>query len=418
MSQPPSSTPIGTPAAPAPEAPVEAVSQDASPSTLAGLPSAFLLRTYYLISLGSLGMLVNYFPLLLKERGESMVALSSVLFFAGLARMIAPGTWGFVADRFQATGLLMRLGAWGAVLAYLLLLQPRTWLAGVGLLVFTLFRTPTSILTETIAFKRAEKTGDSYGSYRLWGTVGYILSTLLGGYIAQRFGAWTALAGGLTFQLMTACLTLLMPRIPPAPRLPILPALKQMVSRPAYLVFLASVMCHTVGLTTYDNFFPIHFDRLGLNREWIGWTVGLGASCEVAVMAVSGRLLARFKPGSVLLFANLVGVLRWLLTAWLTRPELLLLTQTLHGITFGAWYICSATWINREAPPEIKASAQGILTMASYGLGGVVATALGSTLGEHFGTPAQFIACAGLALVAGGLTVLAGRLQARAHGHA
>jgi len=376
-----------------------------------GLPSALLLRFFYLISLSSLGMMVSYMPLAFKERGVSMTAMSSVLLLAGVGRILAPGTWGYVADRFQLTALLMRVGAWGATLSYLLLLQPSTPLAALGLLFFTLFRTPTSVITDTLAFKRAERTGESYGSYRLWGTVGYILATLLGGYVCEHWNAWTTLAVGAFFQLAAALLTHALPHAAPAPRVPILPVLTRMVSRPVYLVFLLAITCHTVGQTTYDNFFPLHFDRLGLSRSWIGWTVGLGASCEVMVMSVSGRLLSRYRRVSVLLLANVVAGVRWLLNAWVTTPELLLLIQALHGITFGAWYICSATWINREAPAEIKASAQGILTMASYGLGGVIATGIGGTVGQVYGTSVQFVVCAGLSMVAAGLTLWAGKLQ-------
>lgn len=373
-------------------------------STSASLPSGRLLAAFYFFFLGSMGLMVSYLPLAMQERGVSLAGLSLVLLFPAVVRIVAPTLWGMLADRYAVGGLLLRASAWLSLLAYLPLLSHDAWVVGVGLSLYVFIRIPASVLVDTLAFQRAEASGTSFGKYRLWGTVGYVLATLGGGYLAEAQGASFTVATGLGTLLCAAVLTLWLPKTSGVPATNLWPALKALASQRRFLLFMGALMLHTTGQTTYDNFFPVHFERLGIERTLIGWSVAGGATCEVLVMAFSGRLMARVGVEQLLIGASLLAAVRWLLNATVTDPTWLVAIQLLHGITFGAWYTAAATWINSEAPREVQASAQGLLSVGSYGLGGILAMLVGMGAGNHGGTTLQFQVCAGAALLAAGLS--------------
>lgn len=396
-----------------PESPAPLASQSLSASLKDDLPSPLLLKTFYFVFLGSMGVLVSFLPLALREKGVSLTELSTLLFFPAIIRILAPTLWGYLADRFQLTGTLLRIAAWGSVLAYLPILSNQSVWVGVGLVGFVFFRLPTSVLADALTFQRVARSGGSFGGYRMWGTVGYVLANIGGGYFSEAYGASLTVASGLIFLVIAAVMTHWLPRQAPTPQPSVYPALKAMLSNRTYLLFLTAVMLHTVGQTTYDNYFPLHLDALGMSRHLIGWSVALGATCEVLVMSVSRPLLTRFGAIPVFACASALAVVRWSLNAWVTDPVLLLGIQALHGITFGAWWIAAATYVDEHAPPQIRASAQGLLSVVSYGIGGIVATVIGATIGEHMGSPAQFQTCAGLALCAFALLLVIHRGERR-----
>jgi MFS family permease len=68
-----------------------------------------------------------------------------------------------------------------------------------------------------------------------------------------------------------------------------------------------------------------------------------------------------------------VGILGWVVrnllfaTGWL--PAIALLGLPLHGMCFSFFFLVSNVYVDKHAPPHLRASAQGILTFAVAGLG-------------------------------------------------
>ena len=52
-------------------------------------------------------------------------------------------------------------------------------------------------------------------------------------------------------------------------------------------------------------------------------------------------------------------------------PGPVFLGLPLHGVGFAFFYIAAALYVDREAPPDLRASAQGLVTLLTLGLGGI-----------------------------------------------
>jgi PPP family 3-phenylpropionic acid transporter len=86
-------------------------------------------------------------------------------------------------------------------------------------------------------------------------------------------------------------------------------------------------------------------------------------------MSMSERIFRRFEPRHVFLFAVMLALPRWLLTAWIREPWVLVGLQALHGVTFGAFWVAGVAVVSRRAPPQVANSAQALLGVAVGGLG-------------------------------------------------
>jgi MFS family permease len=53
-------------------------------------------------------------------------------------------------------------------------------------------------------------------------------------------------------------------------------------------------------------------------------------------------------------------------------PGILALGLPLHGVGFALFYIAAALYVDRQAPPDLRASAQGLVTLVTLGAGGIL----------------------------------------------
>ena len=77
-----------------------------------------------------------------------------------------------------------------------------------------------------------------------------------------------------------------------------------------------------------------------------------------------------------------------------------LLSQLLHGGGFIVMTVSMAYWIAENAPPELRASGQGLLNMVSFGAARIAGNLAGGLLAQRAGWGNAFLAGAALCLVA------------------
>jgi PPP family 3-phenylpropionic acid transporter len=96
------------------------------------------------------------------------------------------------------------------------------------------------------------------------------------------------------------------------------------------------------------------------------WSVGV--LTEVALFAVSGRIIALCGTARLLMFAGIAAVFRWGFMAidpplWATA-----LLQTLHAMSFGAAHIAAIHFLTHAVPEDRAATAQGLYAAFVAGL--------------------------------------------------
>jgi nucleoside transporter len=225
-------------------------------------------------------------------------------------------------------------------------------------------------LTTVLALRNLPDTG-AYSRVRLFGTVGWIVA----GYAIGE--CLTAISAGPLYLAAAASLVLgvysfTLPPTPPkgTGRTPAealgLPALK-LFRDPSFAVFIGV----TFVATGMNQFYVLYALRYLLDlgvREPVE-VMTLGQVCEVACMFAIPLLGPRrwMKPLMLLGLAGYMVRAAALLSG--NAPAAVALGVTMHGWSYALYYVVAALYLDREAPPHLRASAQGIITFASSGLG-------------------------------------------------
>ena len=195
-------------------------------------------------------------------------------------------------------------------------------------------RAPFGPLGDALTLKRLGGDKNSYGQIRMWGSIVYFIAAFAAGALRTTYPHAPLWMGcGLIVLAIWFCWTLPSEefRIPKPPK----GILKPLLRSPLIWLFLFLATLHGITITTYDNFFSLHIEKLGLSPSVTGMAIATGVIAEVVVLALGKPLLQRF--GAVWLI--LVGVAsscpRFLCTGYVTAPIALILWQSLHGLGFG-----------------------------------------------------------------------------------
>ncbi len=362
------------------------------------------------------GLMGPYFGLWLEAAGLSIVQIGLLLSVPPWLRIVAPPCWGWLADRTGRQVSLLRISAVGS-LALMLMLP---WISGmpalmVWLLILGFVSAAQGPIGEALALKQSSGEPGRYGRIRLWGSVGYIVTVTLGGWVLDRTGVdtlpWMMSCGLAGFLLVT-----LLMRDPPAVVRSdaVHVSIGRRLREPAVAAFLASAFLMVFAHGALYAFWSIYLERQGYSRTAIGLIWALGVLAEIALFAWQRVLFERFDAMRVLQLSFLVCALRFALIGGSASAPwgLVLGTQLLHAITFGAHHSASMAVLHRWFDTGQQARAQAAFIVVAYGLGGGLGAVAAGWLWTHVSPGGAFLGAAVAAMLGLVAISLAARMQA------
>lgn len=341
--------------------------QSPNPTTQSGPPAFFAWRAALLfcapMMVNGIGLL--YFPAMLHARGMSDVEIGIIVSIPFLVRMIGMPIGAWLADRASDRAIVM---IWSAVVSFAtavaMLFAQSFWPIALLCGLQSLFYAPFVPIAEAILVSGVRRWGFDYGFLRLWGSVAFVVSTLVGGWLLDLFGGAMVVPAMAAFFAVTILVAVMAPRLGRAT-----PGEKPAGTAPAggpspfwqadFLLVVAGAAIvqgsHAMLFGFATNYWTDH-GVSGFEISFL-WTAGVVA--EILLFFLSGRYLARFGSVWLVLLGSAVAVLRWTLFPLLDGfwPHLLL--QATHAFTFAAIHVGIQRLLMERIGEERGASAQG-----------------------------------------------------------
>jgi nucleoside transporter len=300
-----------------------------------------------------------------------------------IGSIVAPFFLGMIADRFFAVQKV--LGFMHVLSGVFVFLAPfaaegpfaSTTLFLVLLLLHMLCYMPTVGLAMATSFHLLKNKEREFPLVRMFGTIGWITAGIVVSFLLQ--GDTTALpmyiagAGGL----LMGAYSLTLPNVPPpgaGRRFSVrdivgLDALRHLNSRP-FVVFIVSVMLTSIPLATYFAYVPVFLRDANIANPAFKMT--FGQMSEVLCLMALPWFFVRLGVKGVLLAGMSAWIVRYALFA-LGAPDavawMLILGILLHGPCYDFVYVAGQVYIDRRASVAIRAQAQGLFVLATYGVG-------------------------------------------------
>lgn len=365
---------------------------------MASLPhtrSIWSIRGSYFWYYAAIGAFMPFAALYYRDLGFSGFQIGMLMALPALGTALLGPFLGALADARALHHGMLRASLLTAALIGLLMTRFADF-APVFLLVCLLAVSTVTIppLLDSFAMTTSERTHRSYGSLRVWGSLGYMLLTLIMGWLIGDTMSPIVLVG----YGMCVSLTLLASfGLPPmGERVPqsMLGGLRMALgNRPLVLLLGIAFLVATCG-SLINVFLAVHLESLGSSSGLIGVAFSISAVSELPIIAGGGLLIRRLGPMGLMFIAICTYLVRFSILAVTTDPAVVVATQMLHGLSFGAFLMASVTLAHRIAGRSQAATAQSLLSAMSFGLGSITGSLIGGAVLDAIGTSGIYRAAA------------------------
>ncbi len=304
-----------------------------------------------------------------------------------IATIISPFFVGMIADRFFAAqrvlGVLHLIGA--ALLFYLTTITSPDafyWI----LLLYSLAYAPTLALANSVAFRQMKDTSKEFASIRVLGTIGWIAT---GWLIDKVFHIGTdqlvaTFKMAAVASLVLGLLSFFLPSTPPKAK-GTKATFAQILGADAFVLFkdrsfviffIASVLI-CIPLSFYYSFTNLYLVDAGMKNVTSNMT--FGQFSEAFFILLIPFFFRRLGVKWMIMLGMIAWTLRFLCFGYGNADDLLWLLFAgiiLHGVCFDFFFVTGQIYTDSKASVQIQSQAQGMITMATYGIGMWIGTLL------------------------------------------
>jgi nucleoside transporter len=258
---------------------------------------------------------------------------------------------------------------------------------------YALCYNPTLALVNAISFNQMKDPGKQFPSVRVFGTVGWIVASGLAGYLAIEAEATPFLIAAGSSAVL-GLYAFFLPETPPKAlgrKVTIrdvlgLDALSLMRDR-SFAVFVMGSILTCIPLAFYFSFTNAFLNDMGIVKAALKMT--MGQMSEIVFMLVMPFFFVRLGVKRMLLVGMLAWAGRYLLFAFGNAEELVAMYYLgilLHGICYDFFFVTGQIYVDKTAPKAVQASAQGFITLVTYGLGMLIGNWVSGPIVDHYTT--------------------------------
>ena len=363
--------------------------------------SRFYFSYYFFV-----GAFVPYWGLYLQSEHFSAADIGILMSLFQISRIFAPNFWGWLADhtgkRAQWIKLTSFLGLCGFMAVF--------WAHGFFWLFFvmaalSLFTSSTLPLAESLTLAHLATTNGHYSRIRMWGSLGFIVASVVLGFVIDVSGIKSVLWFLLLVQMTLFALSYTLPD----PKLVAHEndhfSIWQVIKHPNVIALLIGCSLMVTAHGVLYNFYSIYLSQHGYSKGTIGLLWAVGVVCEIGIFMLMPKIMKRYSLKTILIISLALAVLRFsLIGVAIDHLWLLILAQSLHAATFGSFHAASVEVITQFFKGRHQAKGQAIYNSVAYGIGGTIGGISGGYALQYLGGQQTFMLAAIFPLI--GLIVI------------
>lgn len=319
-----------------------------------------------------------------------------------LGAIIAPFIIGLIADRyFAAQKILGVLHLAGGALMY--------YLSGVNnfsafypvLLIYMILYMPTLALVNAVSFKQMHDPEKQFSNVRVWGTIGWIAAGLIIAWLSweQKKSLSNTFLLSSVVSFVLGLSSFFLPSTPPVNaggRTSVrdiigLDALKLLKDKNFLVFFMASLLI-CIPLAFYYQETNLFLNELNVDKA--AGKMALGQVSETLFLFLMPLFFVRLGVKKMLLIGMAAWAVRYTLFAFGDTGSGMWMLYTgiiFHGICYDFFFVTGHIYTNERAGERIRSSAQGMITLATYGVGMLIGFWFAGLVAEKYAVPGGHI---------------------------
>jgi PPP family 3-phenylpropionic acid transporter len=380
-----------------------------------------LFSLFFLLFFAGLGLMMPFLSLQFKAIGYNGVQISLLNMLSALAVILTAPQYGLIFDRSKDKRLILLISL--AIATVTLFLIPYLRAFGAMLVIYTINRVIISssiTASENLSYQvSADKNGEeqpAFGSLRMWGSLGFALTALLGGMIFQNFGLLRNDRIFLGLMAATCVVLLLMPesifrerRSSESVEAPLgTHGVIHLIAEDRYLLLTVIALALTDPL--FDgvrSFEPIFMAELGLPVSVIGLAATLSALLEVPMMLGADHLIERLGARNLVIAILAFDLTRRLLVWLFPSGWMVFALNIMTAISFTLRLVTTVHLVNVRIPKQYTTTAFTFVFNTMNGIMYILSNAISGVIYDSYGARHIYLVSATLCVIALGCALAA-----------
>jgi nucleoside transporter len=292
-----------------------------------------------------------------------------------IASIVAPFFMGMIADRFFSAQKVMGvLNILGAIILYFLIQNQNPDTFFWYILAYTLTFAPNLALSSSIAMNQMKNPEKEFPAIRVVGTIAWIVITNIVGFYAVGDKV-TIFQIAMFTSIVWAVFAFTLPNTPP--KATKATSFNQILGTDAFVLFkdksfLVFFICSIlvcIPLSFYYAHANLSLTETGMQN--VENKMSLGQVSEVGFMLLIPFALSKFGIKKMLIVGLIAWIIRFICFGYgnISSEWMLYLAIILHGVCYDFFFVTGQIYTDNKAGEKIKNSAQGLITLATYGIG-------------------------------------------------
>ncbi len=335
------------------------------------ISESFKLPVFYFIMAGSFAGWQSFFNVHLDSIGYSSMQIGALnAVFISTSALVVP-FWGMIADKFGNNRILLLLSTVCAVMVFLMGQTLAFYWMLVFIAVISVFHQPSGAVVDgmTMGYIRGNPRL-TYGQFRLWGSAGYAVSSLVVGYFARQDTSVIFNIAAVLFLALSLFNLFTLPSRPVTGRsLVTFGSFGVFFRNGKLLLFLLIIMLYGVAISPLHQFINLYYRDLGAESSFIGWVFFIQATFEVPAFIIGARYLKRVRAERMIMLAMTVSCARMVLYGFITNPLMALGVSIFHGITIAFFLMGVVEYVQARTPDHLRTTGQALIWAFHFGAG-------------------------------------------------
>lgn len=350
-------------------------------------------RLYYFTFMGGWGFVlpfINLFYVSIGFNGKQIGFISSTSAIVGM--LVSPLWVSEVKKRPQARNILQAALILGGIGYYAIGLQSLFPLIILIVFLHALAASGIAPLSDSMAVTVSQEADSGYGSVRVWGSLGWIVTVLSSGWLTARFGFIAAFIGVAVMWLIAASLIFfIQPRFfssrqistQPKPNLRVaLQYIWQDKVLRGFAFALIVIGFFNNGVLQFENVF---LSELGATKQIISVAGILSAVVEIPFMIYSDKIVQRVGAHRLLLVALSMTIFMRLSVLTLPSIITIMVVRFIGGVAFSFYTISFIKLISSRTQPTETGTVLAIFSVTLAGLVNIVASPVSGAIFDVIG---------------------------------
>jgi PPP family 3-phenylpropionic acid transporter len=335
----------------------------------------FVIRMIFFLTYAAGAAWLSYFNLFLKQYvGLTDGQIGIVTAIQQINTLLLLPFWGMVADRFGRKNILVFNMILVTILLYGFIFQKIFISVLAFTYLFTLFYNPIVSLVDSIALDYLEQSGkSSYGSIRLWASIGWAVSSVITGYFVRPEKIYLIFPIASSVMLLNWLILKFIYR--PLKIIKNLQSLKlkhlgEIIMKDKRLAIILLIMFfYGIFSAPIHLFINVYYAEIGAAYYHVGYAYAFQALSEVPFFFFGRKIIEWTGSRRMIVITMLVTSLRMFAYSATTSPWIAISIGTIHGISLALFLVAFISFVHQFIPPEWRATGQSFVYAFYFGGG-------------------------------------------------